>query len=86
MAEQSEAQEKTIDPTPKRLQDAKEEGQILTSKELFVFTSAMSGFLCILLFLFLSSIRSDVSIIPSLGGNDGVELVCEISFIGAEAT
>lgn len=54
MAEQSEAQEKTIDPTPKRLQDAKEEGQILTSKELFVFTSAMSGFLCILLFLFLS--------------------------------
>ena len=37
MAEES-GQERTEEPTPKRREDAREEGRIVTSKELFVFT------------------------------------------------
>ncbi|MFZ8971867.1 MAG: EscU/YscU/HrcU family type III secretion system export apparatus switch protein, partial [Paracoccaceae bacterium] len=39
MASESDSQEKTEDPTPKRLEKAMEEGQVLSSKELFVFTT-----------------------------------------------
>ena len=38
MAEQSEdGQEKTEEPTAKKLEKAAEEGQVLSSKEMFVF-------------------------------------------------
>ena len=50
MAEES-AQEKTEDPTPKRLEKALEDGQVLTSKELFVFSTLFIGFLMYFLIL-----------------------------------
>ena len=40
MAEQNNSQEKTLDPTQKRLEKAREDGDILTSKEMFVFGSS----------------------------------------------
>ena len=53
MAEES-AQEKTEDPTPKRLEKALEDGQVLTSKELFVFSTLFTGFLMYFLILMFS--------------------------------
>ena len=50
MAEES-AQEKTEAPTPKRLEKALEDGQVLTSKELFVFSTLFTGFLMYFLIL-----------------------------------
>lgn len=43
MAEGGDGQEKTEEPTQKRRQDAREEGQIVTSKELFVLTTLAAG-------------------------------------------
>lgn len=43
MAENDSTQEKTEEPSPKRLEDAREEGQVLTSKEMFTFTSFLLG-------------------------------------------
>ena len=53
MAEES-AQEKSEDPTPKRLEKALEDGQVLTSKELFVFSTLFTGFLMYFLILVFS--------------------------------
>lgn len=39
MAESDDGQEKTEDPTPKKREEARERGQIATSKEMFVFGS-----------------------------------------------
>ena len=45
MAEQSEdGQEKTEEPTAKKLEKAAEEGQVLSSKEMFVFTGVFVMF------------------------------------------
>jgi len=43
MAEQNNSQEKTLDPTQKRLEKAREDGDILSSKEMFVFGSSFMG-------------------------------------------
>ena len=43
MAEQDNSQEKTLDPTQKRLEKAREDGDILSSKEMFVFGSSFMG-------------------------------------------
>ena len=43
MASESDSQEKTEDPTPKRIEQAMEQGQVLSSKELFVFTTLFAG-------------------------------------------
>lgn len=43
MAEENEAQEKTEEPTQRRLEKAREDGQILSSKEVMVFASSLSG-------------------------------------------
>ena len=52
MAEENQGgQEKTEEPTQQRLQKAAEDGNLLTSKELMVFTTLAMGFL---LFLTLS--------------------------------
>ena len=40
MADNDQSQEKNQDPTQKRLDKAKEDGEILTSKEMFVFGSS----------------------------------------------
>jgi len=39
MAEENQAQEKTEEPTQRKLEQAKEDGKVLTSKEMYVFTS-----------------------------------------------
>ena len=43
MAENDDSQEKTEEPSQRRLDKALEDGQILTSKEMFVFTSMFTG-------------------------------------------
>ena len=43
MAEENDSQEKTLDPTEKRLAKAKEDGDILSSKEMFVLGSTLMG-------------------------------------------
>ncbi len=43
MAEQNEGAEKTLDPSDKKLEKAKEDGNILQSKEMFVFGSSVMG-------------------------------------------
>ena len=46
MAEESQdGQEKTEDPSQRKLQKSAEDGKILTSKEMFVFTSMFAAFL-----------------------------------------
>ena len=46
MAEdRDDSQEKTQDPTQRRLEKAREEGKVLSSKEIFVFTSLFAGIL-----------------------------------------
>ena len=51
MAEQSEdGQEKTEEPTTKKLEKAAEEGQVFTSKEMFVFTGII-GMFCLVYIL-----------------------------------
>ena len=45
MAEQSQdGQEKTEDPTQRKIQKGQEEGQVLNSKELFVFSTLFAAF------------------------------------------
>jgi len=53
MASESDSQEKTEDPTPKRLEKAMEEGQVLSSKELMVFTTLFAG-----LFIYFVAVNS----------------------------
>ena len=44
MAEQSQdGQEKTEEPSQRKLQKAREDGQVLSSKEMFVFTTLFAG-------------------------------------------
>ena len=43
MASESDAQEKTEEPTQKRIEKALEDGQVLSSKELFVFSTLFAG-------------------------------------------
>lgn len=43
MAEGSDGQEKTEDPTQKKKDDAREEGKVITSKEMFVLSSAVGA-------------------------------------------
>ena len=51
MAEdKDESQEKTQDPTSRRLEKAKEDGKVLSSKEMFVFTNISMGL--VLMFAF----------------------------------
>jgi len=43
MAEEDDSQEKTEDPSQRKLDKAKEDGQVLSSKEMFVFTGIAMG-------------------------------------------
>ena len=43
MAEGEDGQEKTEDPTQKKLDDARDEGRVLTSREMYVFTALVMG-------------------------------------------
>ena len=48
MAEENDAQEKTEQPSERKLEKAREEGRIVTSKEMFVFTSLFVGLIIML--------------------------------------
>ena len=39
MAEENESQEKTEEPSQRKLEQAKEDGKVLTSKEMYIFTT-----------------------------------------------
>ena len=46
MAEESQdGQDKTEEPSQRKIDKAKEDGKVLTSKEMFVFSSMAGGFL-----------------------------------------
>ena len=53
MAESDGGQDKTEEPTQKRLEKAAEDGQIASSKELFVFTTLAMGFFLYYAILFI---------------------------------
>ena len=48
MAANDQAQEKTEEPTQRRLEKAREDGDVLSSKEMFVFASSAAGLFVIL--------------------------------------
>ena len=63
MAEENQdGQEKTEEPTQQRLQKAVEEGQLLTSKEMMVFTTLAMGLLVFMVHSCSSSTRLKTSI------------------------
>ena len=47
MAEENDSQEKTEEPSQRKLDKASQDGQVLTSKEMFVFTGMAAGLLLI---------------------------------------
>ena len=47
MAENEQSQEKTEEPTQRRLEKAREDGEVLSSKEMMVFASAATSLLII---------------------------------------
>ena len=62
MAENDQAQEKTEDPTQRRLEKAREDGEVLSSKEMFVFASSTAGlFVLAVLGLFSANIFSHIT-------------------------
>ena len=69
----SEGQEKTEDPTQKRLEKAKEDGQVASSKELFVFSTLLVGLLLYIgLMPFMPSLLREWSSLFSFAGQNGV--------------
>ena len=49
MAEESQdGQEKTEEPSQRKIDKSREDGQVLQSKEMFVFSSIAMGLLCLL--------------------------------------
>lgn len=73
MAEASEGQEKTEEPTRKRLEKAKEDGQVASSKELFVFSTLFVGLLLYLgITPFLPSLLQEWSGLFSFRGEAGL--------------
>lgn len=74
MSEQSsESQEKTEEPTQKRLDKAKEDGQVASSKELFVFSTLFVGLLLYLgLMPFMPGLLQEWSQLFSFSGEKGL--------------
>ena len=50
MAEEQDSQEKTEEPTSRKIEKSIEDGQFLTSKEMFVFTSVLVGLMVLVIF------------------------------------
>ena len=48
MASEDDSQEKTEEPTQRRIEKAREDGQVLNSKEMFVFATTFTGMIIIL--------------------------------------
>jgi len=55
MAENDQTQEKTQEPTQRRLEKAREDGDILSSKEMFVFATSAAGLLVLAVLGFFAS-------------------------------
>ena len=55
MAEEQDSQEKTEEPTQRKIDKSIEDGQFLTSKEMFVFTSVFFWFVDISFYFFFIS-------------------------------
>ena len=74
MADQaSDGQEKTEEPTQKRLEKAKEDGQVASSKELFVLSTLLVGFLLYFgLLPFLSGLLLEWSALLRFSGEGGL--------------
>ena len=69
----SDGQEKTEEPTQKRLDKAKEDGQVPSSKELFVFTTLFVGLLLYIGFVpFFPNLLQEWSLMFSFSGEDGL--------------
>jgi len=69
----SDGQEKTEEPTQKRLEKAKEDGQVASSKELFVFSTLFVGLILYIgLVPFLPSLLKEWSMLFSFEGQDGL--------------
>ena len=68
MAENDQAQEKTEEPTQRRLEKAREDGDVLSSKEMFVFASSAAGlFVILVLGLFSKSLLTGWSELFTFG-------------------
>ena len=68
MAENDQAQEKTEEPTQRRLEKAREDGDVLSSKEMFVFASSAAGlFVVLVLGLFSKSLLTGWSELFTFG-------------------
>ena len=68
MAENDQAQEKTEEPTQRRLEKAREDGDVLSSKEMFVFASSAAGlFVVLVLGLFSKNLLTGWSELFSFG-------------------
>ena len=48
LSAEDNSQEKTEEPTPRRIEKAREDGQVLNSKEMFVFATTFAGTIIIL--------------------------------------
>ena len=55
LASEDDAQEKTEEPTQRRLEKAREDGQVLTSKEMFVFSTTAAGVIILLALVYIVS-------------------------------
>ena len=68
MAENDQAQEKTEEPTQRRLEKAREDGDVLSSKEMFVFASSAAGlFVILVLGLFSKNMLDAWSVLFTFG-------------------
>ena len=61
MAENDQAQEKTEEPTQRRLEKARQDGDVLSSKEMFVFASSIAGLFVLMVLGFFSGKVSNSS-------------------------
>ena len=52
MAEEDNSQDKTEEPSQRKLDKAAEDGQVLSSKEMFVFTTLIMGLMVLILIPF----------------------------------
>ncbi len=76
MADNEQSQEKNQDPTQKRLDKAKEDGEILTSKEMFVFGSSFMGLIVIFaLGMFSNGVLSGWTSLFSWDHAEGLEVI-----------
>ena len=80
MAEESQdGQEKTEEPSQRKLEKAAEDGKVLSSIEAFVFTSMFAGFMLMFITpMFLAPLLDDLGAMFHLNGRTICELLLPI--------